>query len=132
VYIADLLVGAPYEGQGAIYLFRGSADGIIKEYAQRIAAEDLPASAQPLKTFGYSLSGRIDADGNTYPDVAVGAFAGSSALLLRSRPVVKMDLALQSTPSVIDAAKKPCKDNEPFVCFDLRICIAFTGQPNDK
>lgn len=132
LFVADLLVGAPYEGAGVVYLYRGSAEGLIREFSQRIAAEDLPVSAQPLRTFGYSLSGRVDADNNAYPDVAVGAFAGSTALLLRSRPVIKMDLTLQSTPAVIDATKKPCKDNEPYVCFDLRICITFTSQPPNR
>lgn len=41
-----------------------------------------------LRTFGYSLSGAIDLDGNSYPDLLVGAYESSAAVLLRSRPIV--------------------------------------------
>ena len=129
---ADLLVGAPYEGSGAVYLFRGSANGLLREYSQRIYADDL-ASAKPLQTFGYSLSGRIDADLNGYPDVAVGAFSGAKSLILRSRPVIQIDLTLQSTPSIIDGSVASCdKDNQPHACFELRVCIAYKAEPVEK
>ncbi len=59
----DLAVGAPYEGTGAVYIFRGSAKGIHKMHSQRIAATDL-LSARPLASFGASLSGGLDVDKN--------------------------------------------------------------------
>lgn len=61
----DLAVGAPYEGTGAVYIFRGGQKGIVAEYSQRIAATDL-LSARPLASFGSSISGGIDMDGNGY------------------------------------------------------------------
>ena len=77
---SDLIVGAPFEGQGCVYVFRGSARGLHVDYSQRIAAADLPltASLPPgppgLSAFGYSLSAGLDVDDNGYPDLAVGAF----------------------------------------------------------
>ena len=76
--VLDIAVGAPYEGTGCVYIFRGSATGIIPQYSQRICAEDLP-SARPLSTFGYSLGGGSDVDKNGLPDIAVGAYDSNKA-----------------------------------------------------
>lgn len=38
-----------------------------------------------VKTFGYSLSGGLDMDGNHYPDLLVGSLA-DMAVLFRSAP----------------------------------------------
>ena len=32
--LSDFAVGAPYEGNGAVYIYHGSADGVIPIYAQ--------------------------------------------------------------------------------------------------
>ena len=75
---SDLAVGAPFEGSGCVYIFLGHIKGIVEKYSQRIAASDL-LSARPLATFGYSLVGGNDMDGNEYPDLAVGAFDSNKA-----------------------------------------------------
>ena len=74
--VADFAVGAPYEGRGAVYIFRGqdNAQGVDMEYSQRIYADDLVAPSEHLHSFGYALSGGIDMDDNGYPDLAVGSF----------------------------------------------------------
>ena len=129
---ADLAVGAPYEGNGAVYIFRGSQDGIIPEFAQRIVASDLPM-AQPLRTFGYSLSGGLDMDGNGYPDIVIGAFDSSKTIVLRSRPVINVQVQTQFTPDLIDPSKTKCdKDGEPNNCFRVRLCFKFTAKPVDR
>ena len=64
---ADLAVGAPYDGddnRGAVYVFHGSTNGIRIKASQIIFARDIDPS---LSTFGYSLSGGFDMDGNVYP-----------------------------------------------------------------
>ena len=58
LHISDVVVGAPFEGDGCVYVFRGSAKGLEMTASQRICASDL-ISARPLKSFGYSLSGEI-------------------------------------------------------------------------
>ena len=82
----DLIIGAPYEGRGAVYLYQGSAQGLRTRPSQVIKAEDVPS--QPLVTFGYSLSGGLDMDLNNHSDVLVGAYQSDSVVILRARPVI--------------------------------------------
>jgi hypothetical protein len=81
----DFAVGAPYEGLGVVYIFLGSATGLVGIKSGRISgsADDVASQVisgqhmmekggvpipQNFKTFGSSLSGGdIDLDGNTYP-----------------------------------------------------------------
>lgn len=128
----DIAVGAPYEGQGAVYIFRGAAHGIVKEYSQRIYAADLQ-TARPLTTFGYSLSGGIDMDKNYYSDLAIGAFGSDKLVILRSRPVIHINAVILSIPERI----KPDMDSCPstgirLACFFLRLCFQFSAEPRDR
>uniref|UniRef100_A0A8C3JCQ7 Integrin subunit alpha 3 n=1 Tax=Calidris pygmaea TaxID=425635 RepID=A0A8C3JCQ7_9CHAR len=66
----DIAVGAPFEGPGKVYIYHSSAEGLQDKPRQVISGSDLgPAS---MRTFGYSLSGGLDVDGNSYPDLLVG------------------------------------------------------------
>ena len=64
-HFTDVAVGAPYEGDGAVYIFRGYPKGIRQPFSQRIAASDL-ATARTLTSFGSSVSGGIDMDKNGF------------------------------------------------------------------
>nr|KAG5692830.1 hypothetical protein BaRGS_001419 [Batillaria attramentaria] len=64
----DLGVGAPYDGEdgkGAVYVYHGSKKGIITQASQVILAKEVDTG---LTTFGSSLSGGWDQDGNRYPE----------------------------------------------------------------
>lgn len=81
----DFAVGAPYdgpEGKGAVYIYHGSKTGPLQKPSQVIFAEDV-AGASFLSTFGFSLSGGIDLDGNMYPDLVVGAYEANKALVFK-------------------------------------------------
>lgn len=81
----DFAVGAPYDGphgRGAVYIFHGSKDGPLPKASQVIFAEDVAGSGY-LNTFGFSLSGGIDLDGNMYPDLVVGAYDANKALVFK-------------------------------------------------
>lgn len=81
----DFAVGAPYDGpagRGAVYVYHGSRDGPLPKASQVIYAEDMPG-LKPLSTFGFSLSGGIDLDGNMYPDLAVGAYESNAVITLK-------------------------------------------------
>jgi len=130
----DLIVGAPFEGPGAVYIFLGSPAGLRLKYSQRIVATDLsPASRHSLAAFGYSLSAGVDVDDNGYPDVVVGAFQSDAVVILRSRPVVNVMTTLRAYPKVIDPKLTQCRrDGLPYNCFKLQACLRFTVSPADR
>lgn len=81
----DFAVGAPYDGpqgRGAVYIFHGSPDGPLEKHSQVIFAEDVLGSG-PLATFGFSVSGGVDLDGNMYPDLVVGAYETNQAITFK-------------------------------------------------
>lgn len=79
--VVDFAVGAPYEnGRGAVYIYHGSEKGVRKKYSQVIHAE---AMGMDIATFGFSISGGLDLDGNDYPDMIVGAYLSDAAFFFR-------------------------------------------------
>lgn len=81
----DFAVGAPYDGpkgRGAVYIYHGSKDGPLKKPSQVIFAEDV-VGTDYLSTFGFSIAGGIDLDGNQYPDMVVGAYESSRAIVFK-------------------------------------------------
>ncbi|NXJ99587.1 ITA11 protein, partial [Corythaixoides concolor] len=117
----DLVVGAPLEDehQGAIYIFLGFQETILKKYKQRIAAADL---APGLMYFGCSIHGQLDLNEDGLVDLAVGSLG--NAVLLWSRSVVQINASIRFEPSKINIFTKDCKRNgkdatcmSAFVCF---------------
>ena len=80
----DFAVGAP--GSNAIYVYYGR--NIIEGNFNKFQKIELGG----LKGFGYSISKEVvDVDGNEFNDAAVGAPFSNSAVLLKSRPVIRFD-----------------------------------------
>ncbi|EJD74571.1 hypothetical protein LOAG_18126 [Loa loa] len=90
----DFAIGAPFtdNGKGAVYIYLGakSPDTFKVEPVQVITPNELPQQYlhSSLKTFGFSLSGGSDLDGNGYNDLVIGAFASDTIIILRARPVI--------------------------------------------
>ncbi|KAG1667808.1 Integrin alpha-PS1 [Nymphon striatum] len=122
----DLAVGAPYEGLGTVYIYSGGKDGLSEKPSQVIRATDLPGKA--MRTFGYSLSGGLDLDGNGYPDLAVGAYeADKIAPYYRSRSVIKIKTEVKGTYKHFKPHKKGCVNdlNSTKTCFLITSCFVF-------
>ena len=115
----DLIVGAPYAGNGAVFLYLGGPDGVGRRPSQVVRAEDLPGA--PLKTFGYSLSGGMDMDMNNHSDVLVGAYASDAVAILRARPVIDIVTWFGNKTVRIDPTVKGCitDPTAPEVCFQV-------------
>ncbi|XP_033219781.1 integrin alpha-PS2-like isoform X2 [Belonocnema kinseyi] len=133
----DIAVGAPYggrEGRGAVYIYRGSKEGLREKESQVIFATDLE---QPLQTFGFSVAGGQDLDRNTYPDMVVGAYESDSAVFLRSRPVIRADCKVEyffpnhPKNSGINLDNKDCKVDgigEQVSCLLLKVFLKYDGE----
>ena len=115
-----------------MYIFRGSRDGLIVDFSQRVAATDLP-TARPLTSFGHALSGGNDMDGNGYPDLIVGSFAANKAIVLRSRPVINIFPIMRAEPDRVNTSATGCdRNNKPNICFVIRVCFKFSAKPKEK
>uniref|UniRef100_A0A671M6V4 Integrin alpha-M-like n=1 Tax=Sinocyclocheilus anshuiensis TaxID=1608454 RepID=A0A671M6V4_9TELE len=125
----DVLIGAPLEEdrQGSIYIFNGGVDQISPTYSQRIAGSSVRSG---LQFFGQALSqSSLDHSGDSLPDIAVGS--KGAVLLLRSRPIVFVDVKVTYSPSKISTSQTNCTkplENTLTVCFNMNLAanISYT------
>ncbi|KAI4559663.1 hypothetical protein MJG53_018189 [Ovis ammon polii x Ovis aries] len=130
--LADVAVGAPgeQENRGAVYLFHGTSElGISPSHSQRVTGAQLSPS---LQYFGQSLSGGQDLTQDGLADLAVGA--QGHALLLRTRPVLRMWANIHITPAEIARSVYEC---EPLATFphDLgkaTVCLHVSQSPKNQ
>ncbi|NXS33471.1 ITA3 protein, partial [Pomatostomus ruficeps] len=120
----DIAVGAPFEGPGKVYIYHSSAEGLRDRPRQVISGSDLGPTE--IKTFGYSLSGGLDMDGNSYPDLLVGSLS-ERIVLLRARPVINiLDKTFTVTPGKVDPAQ--CT---PRSCMTVTLCFSYNQSAGD-
>uniref|UniRef100_F7CI35 Integrin subunit alpha 3 n=1 Tax=Monodelphis domestica TaxID=13616 RepID=F7CI35_MONDO len=111
----DIAVGAPFEGLGKVYIYHSSSSGIRDQPQQVIHGDKLGTPG--LTTFGYSLSGRLDVDENSYPDLLVGSLA-DRIVLLRARPVINiLNKTLAVRPTMLDPTHCTPTSCQVEVCF---------------
>ncbi|XP_059574021.1 integrin alpha-10 [Alligator mississippiensis] len=117
----DVAVGAPLEDghRGAVYLYYGARGTVLPTYKQRIEA----SSFRPgLSYFGRSLDGQLDLDGDALVDLAVGA--QGAAVVLRSRRIVQVAMALAVTPPSISVLHKSCqRSGKEAACLSAELCF---------
>uniref|UniRef100_A0A8D0CF85 Integrin subunit alpha 7 n=1 Tax=Scleropages formosus TaxID=113540 RepID=A0A8D0CF85_SCLFO len=113
----DIAVGAPFDGDGKVFIYRGSSSGIDTKTSQV-----LDGVGVGVKHFGYSISGGLDIDGNSYPDLAVGSL-DDQVVLYRSRPVIHLRRDISIEPQNIDLENRNCKGRDG-VCraIFIRFC----------
>ncbi|XP_078545302.1 integrin alpha-7 isoform X5 [Lissotriton helveticus] len=120
----DIAIGAPFDGEGKVYIYHGSSLGIVTRPAQV-----LDGVSVGVKTFGYSISGGLDIDGNTYPDLLVGSLS-DTVVLYRSRPVLHLFKNVSIIPHSIDLEHKSCRHSQGS-CVDLKACFSYTATPDN-
>eukprot|EP00076_Gallus_gallus_P011851 XP_015128076.1 integrin alpha-7 isoform X3 [Gallus gallus] len=118
----DLAVGAPFDGDGKVYIYHGSKLGIVVKPAQVLDGEGVG-----VRTFGYALSGGVDVDGNLYPDLLVGSLS-DAVVLYRARPVVYISRNVSLLPANIDLEQSNCQHQEG-ICVDVQACFSYTATP---
>ncbi|XP_070700413.1 integrin alpha-7 isoform X3 [Pempheris klunzingeri] len=118
----DIAVGAPFDGDGKVFIYRGSDAGIETKPAQVLDGRDFD-----VRRFGYSISGGLDIDNNQYPDIAVGSL-NNSVVLFRSRPVIHVIRDISLDPQYIDLGQHNCKGRDG-VCVEVKACFIFVAHP---
>lgn len=123
----DIAIGAPYEDNGVVYIHLGSKNGLNAKPSQIISSSDLGLINRPIKTFGSSLSGGVDLDNNSYPDLVIGSYQSSTTIALLSRPIINIQTNVVSTElKNIDPSKPGCP-NDPganLTCFSFKACCS--------
>ncbi|KAK1905590.1 hypothetical protein KUDE01_012770, partial [Dissostichus eleginoides] len=126
----DVAIGAPKEDDygGAVYIYHGDDTGIISKYSMKLSGRSLSPG---LQMFGQSISGNVDMDGNGYADITVGAFMSDSVVLLRTRPVITVDVSI-FLPVSINISVPQCheghQNNQHLNCFNVTVCMLFRGR----
>ncbi|XP_026075198.1 integrin alpha-2-like [Carassius auratus] len=118
---SDVVVGAPLEGngQGAVYIYYGDRKTIRKQSSQKILGSKLDPA---LRFFGRSLDSRGDMNGDSIPDVSVGA--AGKAVQLWSRGVAVVTATVSFIPEKISILSKPCMFEGRMVsCVAAKVCF---------
>ncbi|XP_061556203.1 integrin alpha-3-like isoform X2 [Phycodurus eques] len=116
----DFAVGAPFHGTGSVMIWCGSSTGVSSQPSQVISGSSL---SPRLSTFGFSLSGGLDVDGNRHPDLLVGSL-DDTAVLLRSRPVIHLNKTIRVSPNIV-------KPNTCDFCIEVEVCFSYTWSTGD-
>ncbi|XP_026210784.1 integrin alpha-9 [Anabas testudineus] len=123
----DVAIGAPKEDDygGAVYIYHGDATGIISKYSMKLSGRSVNPG---LQMFGQSISGSVDMDGNGYTDVTIGAFMADSVVLLRSRPVITVDVSIFLPVSINISVPQCHEGHQNLNCFNVTVCMRFRGR----
>uniref|UniRef100_A0A3B4YJ30 Integrin, alpha 9 n=1 Tax=Seriola lalandi dorsalis TaxID=1841481 RepID=A0A3B4YJ30_SERLL len=123
----DVAIGAPKEDDygGAVYIYHGDATGIISKYSMKLSGRSVNPG---LQMFGQSISGNVDMDSNGYTDVTIGAFMADSVVLLRSRPVITVDVSIFLPVSINISVPQCHEGHHNLNCFNVTVCMRFRGR----
>nr|XP_055032649.1 integrin alpha-3b isoform X1 [Misgurnus anguillicaudatus] len=119
----DFAVGAPFHDSGKVFIWMGGIKGIAKDPSQVIEGKSLGANG--FQTFGYSLNGGMDMDGNDYPDIVVGSLDDRVALL-RARPVIHLKKNFTVEPKIVIPSQ--CVN----ACIKMKVCFSYNLSNGNK
>jgi hypothetical protein len=122
----DIAVSAPFEGNGAVYIFLGGPDGLSSKPSQKISApSELPITYEGYEEqtamFGHGISRGVDIDGNGYRDIAIGSPNTESVYIYKTYPVVKIVASIQ--PSKNELSLDDTR-------FNIKVCMRVDSVTN--
>ncbi|XP_030560119.1 integrin alpha-PS3 [Drosophila novamexicana] len=92
----DIAVGAPFAGNGSVFIYLGAEQGLRSQPSQRLDSPQQQPSKYGQHMFGHGLSRGSDIDANGFNDFAVGAPNAEAVFLYRAYPVVKLLASVRS------------------------------------
>jgi hypothetical protein len=133
----DFAVGAPFEenpnnssSTGAVYIFRGAKNPSDIKVSQILYAKDFINDI--ITRFGSSLSGGLDMDSNSYPDLLIGAFPSNVVFLSRTYPIINLEAKIDNIESLQDIDQIKCSKNKNQSCFTLNLCFKIIDNQRNK
>ncbi|XP_052838413.1 integrin alpha-PS3-like isoform X1 [Drosophila gunungcola] len=112
----DIAVGAPFAGNGSVFIYLGGKLGLRDQPSQRLDAPAQQASKYGSHMFGHGLSRGSDIDGNGFNDFAIGAPNAEAVYLYRAYPVVKIHATIKPESREIKLGQEKVKIT---ACFGL-------------
>lgn len=135
----DFAVGAPYEenvnslSTGAVYIFRGAKNPSDIKLSQILYAKDFVNDKNDvIKRFGSSLSGGLDMDSNSYPDLLIGAFPSNLVFVVRTYPIINLEATISNIEKLQDIDQLKCSQNKSIECFQLNLCFKIINNSRNK
>lgn len=113
----DIAVGAPFAGNGSVFVYLGGERGLRDHHSQRLdSPKEFIQSPYGSHMFGHGISKGSDIDANGFNDLAIGAPNAETVLLYKAYPVVKILATLKSDTREI----KPGQSTFPLtVCYSI-------------
>uniref|UniRef100_A0A1B0A219 Integrin alpha second immunoglobulin-like domain-containing protein n=1 Tax=Glossina pallidipes TaxID=7398 RepID=A0A1B0A219_GLOPL len=112
----DIAVGAPFAGNGSVFIYLGSERGLREQTSQRLKSPLRSESIYGSHMFGHGLSKGSDIDNNGFNDLAIGAPNAETVFLYRAYPVVQIHATINSQTREI----KPEQTSFPVtVCYGI-------------
>ncbi|RVE67947.1 hypothetical protein OJAV_G00086900 [Oryzias javanicus] len=127
---SDVVVGAPLEdnGRGVVYIYNGEKKTLKKEFSQRIVGSKLDAQ---LKYFGRALDSTKDLNGDSIPDISIGAYG--KVVQLWSRGVASVTASASFSPDKINIFNKQCNiKGRALTCFNTKLCFTASFKPKNS
>ncbi|VCW70442.1 unnamed protein product [Gulo gulo] len=130
--LTDVAIGAPgeQENEGAVYLFHGTSGlGISLSHSQRIQGSQV---SPKLQYFGQSLSGGQDLTMDGLVDLAIGA--QGHVMLLRSQPVLRLEVTMEFTPKEVARNVFECQEKveKGQTAGEVRVCLHVRKNTRDR
>ncbi|XP_071811629.1 integrin alpha-8-like [Apostichopus japonicus] len=125
--VNDVAVGAPYDDDGAVFIYHGRRGDKLNTLAtQVLRPKDFGIS---FKSFGYFIRGGRDADNNTYPDLIVGDYTSDKVLVVRTRPIIRPLLQITFDPEEADLKNANINiENKTVSGFKVTIKMTYEGK----
>lgn len=120
----DIAISAPFEGNGAVYIYLGGPEGLSTKPSQRIEApSELPSPYDDVKSsmFGHGISKGVDIDSNGYRDIAIGSPNAEAIYVFKTYPVVKVVASI--TPSKSELSLDDTR-------FNMKVCARIETMTN--
>lgn len=112
----DVAVSAPFEGNGAVYIYLGGPDGLSTKPSQKILSPtELPSPYDDVHSsmFGHAISRGVDIDSNGYRDIAIGSPNAETVYIFKTYPVIKV------MARIIPSKQELLSDDTR---FEMKIC----------
>ncbi|CAG7826326.1 unnamed protein product, partial [Allacma fusca] len=126
----DLAVGAPYgQSGGTVYIYYGDKNLNLNLRKFTVNAESYK-SPLSFSSFGFSITGGVDLDGNGTPDLCIGSYADKNVAIFRTRP--KMEIFPALFTYVKHKSENPIILEKDAGNFTLELCVTIRVKSNTK